>query len=162
MNFQIWIFLKWKRDNVVQSQRRVQLFAAPWSTALQTSLSFTVSQALFKFMSIESVMSSCHLILCNPLPLLPSIYPSIRVFFFFFPMSWLFTPIGQSIRASASALVPPMNIVDWLVGSACSPRDTQKSSQAPQFKNMYSSMLSLVYGWTLTSVHDYRKDHSFD
>ena len=84
------------------------------------------------------------------------------VLFLFLPMSFLFTPIGISIRASASSLVPPMNIVDWLVGSPCSSRDSQKSSQAPQFKNMYSSMLSLVYGWTLTSVHDYRKNHSFD
>ena len=106
----------------------------------------------------------CHPAISSSAILFPSCPQSIPAsgFFFFFPMSWLFTPIGQSIRASASALVPPMNIVDWLVGSACSPRDTQKSSQAPQFKNMYSSMLSLVYGWTLTSVHDYRKDHSFD
>ena len=56
------------------------LFATPWTTARQASLSFTVSQGLFKLMSIESVMPSNHLILCRPLLLLPSILPSIRVF----------------------------------------------------------------------------------
>ena len=57
----------------------VQLFATPWIAARQASLSFTVSQSLLKFMSIESVMLSNHLIICRPL-LLPSIFPSIRVF----------------------------------------------------------------------------------
>ena len=57
----------------------VQLFAAPWTAALQASLSLTISQSLPKFMSIELVMLSNHLILCCPL-LLPSIFPSIRVF----------------------------------------------------------------------------------
>ena len=57
----------------------VQLFATPWTAAHQASLSFTVSQSLLKFMSIESVMLSNHLIICRPL-LLPSIFPSIRVF----------------------------------------------------------------------------------
>ena len=52
----------------------------PWTAACQASLSFTISQTLLKFMSIESVMPSNHLILCNPLFLLPSIFPSIRVF----------------------------------------------------------------------------------
>ena len=54
--------------------------ATPWTAAHQASLSFTISQSLLKFMSIESVMPSNHLILCHPLLLLPSISPSIRVF----------------------------------------------------------------------------------
>ena len=57
----------------------VQLFATPWTAAWQASLSFTVSLSLLTLMSIESVMPSNHLILCHPL-LLPSIFPSIRVF----------------------------------------------------------------------------------
>ena len=65
---------------VVQSLSRVQLFATPWTAAHQASLSFTVFQSLLKFMSIESVMPSSHLILCLPLFLLPSVFPSIRVF----------------------------------------------------------------------------------
>ena len=64
----------------VQSLSRVQLFVTPWTAARQASLSITNSQSLFKLMSIESVMPSNHLILCCPLLLLPSIFPSIRVF----------------------------------------------------------------------------------
>ena len=64
----------------VQSLSRVLLFATPWTAALQASLSFTDSRSLLKLMSIESVMPSSHLILCHPLLLLPSIFPSIRVF----------------------------------------------------------------------------------
>ena len=64
----------------VQSLNRVWLFVTPWTAACQASLSITNSQSLFKLMSIESVMPSNHLILCQPLLLLPSIFPSIRVF----------------------------------------------------------------------------------
>ena len=64
----------------VQLLSRVQLFATPWTTARQASLSITNSQGLLKLMSTESVMPSNHLILCRPLLLLPSIFPSIRVF----------------------------------------------------------------------------------
>ena len=65
---------------VVQSLSCVWLFVTPWTAACQTSLSFTISQSLLKFMSIESVMPSIHLILCCLLLLLPSIFLSIRVF----------------------------------------------------------------------------------
>ena len=65
---------------IVQSLSRVQLFVTPWTAAHQASLSFTNSRSLLKLMSIESVMPSNHLILCHPLLLLPSIFPSIRVF----------------------------------------------------------------------------------
>ena len=74
----------------VQSLGPIQLFATPWITARQASLSITNSWSLPKLMSIESVMPSSHLILCRPLLLLPPIPPSIRVFsnesslFFFF------------------------------------------------------------------------------
>ena len=64
----------------VQSLSPVLLFAAPWTAAHQASLSFTIFQSLLKLMSIESVMPSNHCILCHPLLLLPSIFPSIRVF----------------------------------------------------------------------------------
>ena len=64
----------------VQSLSHVRLFATPWITAHQASLSITSSWSLPKLMSIELVMPSSHLILCRPLPLLPSIPPSIRVF----------------------------------------------------------------------------------
>ena len=64
----------------VQLLDRVRLFVTPWAAAQQASLSFTISQTLLKFMSIESVMPSNHLIHCRPLLFLPSNFPSIRVF----------------------------------------------------------------------------------
>ena len=66
--------------NSVQSLSRVQLFATPWTAARQASLSITNSRSSLKLMSIESVMPSNHLSLCRSLLLLPSIFPSIRVF----------------------------------------------------------------------------------
>ena len=59
---------------------RIQLFAASWTATRQASLSITISRSLFKLMSIKSVMPSSHLLLCHPLLLLPSIFPSIKVF----------------------------------------------------------------------------------
>ena len=77
----------------VQLLSRVRLFATPWTAALQASLSFTVSWSLLKLMSIKSVMPSNHLVLCCPLLLLPSTFPSIRVF-----SNQLFASGGQSTR----------------------------------------------------------------
>ena len=84
-----------------------------------------------------------------------------------FPMSQLFASGGQSIGVSASASVLPMNtrtdlLPDGLVGPPCSPRDSQESSPTPQFKSINSSLLSFLYSPTLTSIHDHRKNHSFD
>ena len=69
-----------KAFDCVQSLSHFQLFATPWTAASQASLSFTISQSLLKFMSIESVKPSNHLILCHHLLLPPSIFPSIRAF----------------------------------------------------------------------------------
>ena len=79
--------------------------------AHQASLCITNSRSLVKLTSIELVMSSNHFILCHPLLLLPSIFPSIRVF----QMSQLFASGGQSTGVSASALVLAMNIQDWFL-----------------------------------------------
>ena len=93
---------------VVQSLSRVQLFATPWTAAHQASLSLAISLSLLKLISIESVMPSNHLILCHPLLLLLSIFPSIGVFSdelalcIRWPKYWSFT--------SASGL--PMTIQD--------------------------------------------------
>ena len=70
----------WRVVIVVQSLSCVQLFVTPWIAALQPSIPFIISQSFLKLMSIVSVMPSNHLILCCPLLLLPSIYPSIRIF----------------------------------------------------------------------------------
>ena len=85
-----------------------------------------------------------------------------------FPVSQLFSLGDQSIKVSASASVPPMNIqdwlpkYDWLVWSLCCPRDSQESSPASQFENINYLTLSLLYGPNLTSIHVYWKNHSFD
>ena len=71
---------RWMDEEVSQFSCSVRLFATPWTAAQQASLSITNSWSLFKLMSIESVMSSNHLILCRPLLLPPSIFPRIRVF----------------------------------------------------------------------------------
>ena len=78
----------------VQSLSRVQLFATPWTAACQASLSITNSWSLLKLMSIESVMPSNHLILCRPLLLPPSIFPSITVF----SKSQFFASSGQILE----------------------------------------------------------------
>ena len=93
----------------VQSLSHVRLSVTPWTAACQASLSIANSQNLLKLMSIKLVMPSYHLILCCPLLLLPSIFPSIRVFS---NKSVLYVG-GQSTGASASALLLPMNIKDW-------------------------------------------------
>ena len=92
----------------VQSLNRVRLSATPWTAEPQASLSITNSWSLLKLMSIESVMPSNHLILCHPLLLLASIFPSTRVF----SSESVLCISGQNIGVSASALVLPMNIQD--------------------------------------------------
>ena len=87
----------------------IQLFAARWTAAPQASLSFTIFWSLLKFMLVESVMLSNHLILCRPLFLLPSVFRASESF----PMSRLFPSDAQIIGASASASVLPMNIQAW-------------------------------------------------
>ena len=91
----------------VQSLSRVWLFVTPRTVAHQASLPFTISLSLLRLISIESVMPSNHLILCDPILLLPSVFPASGSF----PMSQLFASSGQSIEASASVL--PMNILGW-------------------------------------------------
>ena len=95
--------------SAVQSLSHVRLFATPWTTAFQASLSFTNSWSLPKLMSIESVMPYIHLILYRSLLLLHSIFPSIRVF----SNESALRISGQSIGVSASTSVPPMNTQDW-------------------------------------------------
>ena len=81
-----------------------------------------------------------------------------------FPMSQLFAWGGQNIGVSALTSFLPKNIQDWspLEWSGCSPRDSQESSPTPQFKSINSSALSLLHSPTLTSIHDYWKNHSLD
>ena len=94
---------------IVQLLSQVWPFVTPWTAAHQASLSFIISWSLLKLMSVESVIPSKHLILCCPLLLLPSIFPSIRIF----PKSWLFASGRQSTGASPSVSSLPMSIQGW-------------------------------------------------
>ena len=110
--------------------------ATPKTAACQASLSITSSQGLLKLMSIESVMPSNHLILCHPLLLLPSIFPSRRVFSkesvlrLRWPNYW-----GFSFNISCSMSIPDWFPLGW---TGCSPSDSQESSPTPQFKSINS------------------------
>ena len=109
------------------------------------------------------MMPSNHLISCCPLHLLPSLFPRIRVFSnesvlcIRLPKYWSFSfKISPSNEPSTDLLQ------DGLIGSPRSPRDSQESSPTPQFKSINSSALSFLYSPTLTSIHDYWKNHSLD
>ena len=137
--------------------------ATPWIAARQASLSMTNSWSLLKLMSIESVMLSSHLILCHPLLFLPPSFPASGSF----PMSQFFTSGGQSIGVQLQHQSFPWTprsdlLQDGLVGSPCSPRDSQESSPTPQFKSINFSALSFLHSPTLTSIHDHWKNHSLD
>ena len=148
---------------VVQSLSHVQLIATPWTAAHQASLSFTISQSLLRLMTIELVMSSNHLILCHSLLLLPSIFPSIRVF-----SSKLVIHIRwQSIGASALVSVIPMNIQFWfhlrltglisLLSKGLSRVFSSTTVGKHQFWGHFS-MVQLLY----PSIYDYWENYSFD
>ena len=144
---------------VVQSLSRVQLFATPWTAAHQVSWSFIISQSLLKLMSVELVVPFNHLILCRPLFLLPSIFPSIRVFsnesalHIRWPKYWSFS---ISPSNEYSGLISFRR--DWL--DLLAVQGTQESSPTPQLKSINSSVLSLFYDPSLTSIHDYWKNNS--
>ena len=99
------------RIAAVQWQSCVWLFGTPWTAPHQASLSFTISWWLLKFMSSELMMPSNQLILCHPLLLLSSIFPSIRVF----SNKSVLPSGGQSIGVSVSTSVLPMNTEDWFL-----------------------------------------------
>ena len=134
----------------------VWLFVSSWTAACQASLSFTIFWSLLKLMSIELVMPSNHLILCCPYFLLSSIFPSIRVFSgesvlrIRWPKYWSFS---ISPSSEYSGLISFR--MDWL--DLLAVQGTQESSPAPQLKSISSSVLCLLYGPALTSVHDYWK-----
>ena len=140
----------------VQALSRVWLFATPWTTARQASLSITNSLSLPKLMSIESVMPSNHLILCHPLILLPSIFPSIRVFSnelalcIRWPKYWNF-----SFKISPSNENPGLISfrMDWLDLLAI--QGTLKRLLQHHSSKACSSVLSFLHSPTLTSIHDY-------
>ena len=129
-----------------------------------STLFITNSWSLLKLMSFMSVMPSSHLILCHPLLLLPAIFPCIRAFSNesvlhirwpkYWSFSFSFSPSNESLGLISFRM--------GLVGSPCSLRNSQESYPTPQFKSINSLVLSFLYSPTLTSIHDYCKNHSLD
>ena len=145
----------------VQSLSCVRLFVTAWTAACQASLSITNSRSLLKLMSFESVMSSNHLILCRPLLLLPSIFPSIRVFsnesvlHIRWSKYWSFSIIPSSEYSGLISL-------GWTGWISLESKGLSRVFSTPQFKSINSLVLSFLYSPTLISIQDYWKNHSFD
>ena len=150
---------------VVQMLSCVWFFATPWAVARQAPPSSIILQSLLEFMSIESVMLSNHLIPCAPFSFCFQSFPALGSF----PVRQLFTSGGQCVgaSASASASVLPKNIQDWfplgLTGwiSLLSKGLWRVFSSTTVWKHQFF-VAQLLYGPTLTSIHDYWKSHSFD
>ena len=151
-------------DYCVQLLSPVQLFVTPWSVACQASLSFTTIWNLFKLMSIELVLLSSYLFLCCPLLLLLSTFPSIRVFSdesvlpIRWPKYWSFSFSISPSNKYSGLISFRMDWVDLLKSKGLS----QESSPVPQFKSINSSVLGFLYSPSLTTIHDYWKNHNFD
>ena len=132
---------------------------------MKASLSIANSQSLPKLMSIEPVMPSNRLILCHPLLLLPPIPPSIRVFSngsvlcIRWPKYWSFSFSISPLNEHPGLIAFRM---DWL--DLLAVQGTLKSflQHHTQFKTVHSSALNFLYSPTLTPIHDYWKNHSFD
>ena len=147
---------------VVESLSCVRLFATPKTITHQGFLFFTISWSLHKLMSIESVMTFNHLILCCPLSACPqSLLASVC-----FPMSWLFASVCQSIRASASASVLPMNSQGWFLLELTGLIFLLSKGLSTVFSNTtvwkHQFFDSQPFIWLNSyTIHDYWKNHSF-
>ena len=135
----------------------------PWISAHQASLSITNSRSSPKLVCVELVMPSNHFILYQPLFLLPSIFPSIRVF----PSESVLHISGQSIGVSASASVLPMNIQEWSPLGWTGWISLQSKGLSRVFSNTIVQKhqffsTHLLYSPTLTSIHDHWENHSLD
>ena len=147
----------------VQSLSRVRLFATPWITACQASLSITISQV-----HSDSCPSSpwCHPAISSsvvPFSSCPQSLPASESF----PMSQLFTWGGQSTGASALASFLPKKFQGWSPSEwtgwiSLQSKGLLRVFPTPQFKSINSSVLSLLHSPTLTSIHDHRKNHSLN
>ena len=133
-----------------------------YGAVCQASLSITNSQSLLKLMSIESVMSSNHLNLYHPFLLPPSISPSISVFSNESDLRIRWAKYGSFTLAIFT--FQRIFSTDFLYNGLveCSERNSQEFYPTSWFKNINSPVLSFLYNLTLTSIHDYWKNHSFD
>ena len=148
---------------VAQLLSRVRVFVTPWTAAHQVLCPPLSSRVCANSCPLSQW---CYLTISSPVTpffACPQSFPGSGSF----PVSQLFASGGQSIGASAPALVLPKNIQDWfslvLTGwISLQSKDSQESSPAPQFESINSWVLSLLYGPTCTSICDYWKNHSFD
>ena len=144
--FLIWGLTFWVGFNLIQSLSHVRLSSTPWTTTHQASLSITNSQSLIKLMSIESVMPSNHLILCCHLLLLPSIFPSIRVFSnesvlcIRWPKYWSFS-FSNSPSNEYSGLISIR--MDWLISLQSKGLSRVFSNTTVQKHQFFRAQLSL-------------------
>ena len=142
-------------ESVQFSHSVVSDSVTPWTAAHQACLSITNSWSLLKLMTIKLVMPSNHLILCRPLLLLPSIFPSIRVFSsesvlrIRWPKYWSFS-FSISPSNEYSGLISFR--MDWI---SLQSKGFSRISPTPQFKSIISVVFSFLYSPTLTSVHGY-------
>ena len=161
------IHVHWVGDDIQPSHplssvqfSRVPLFVTPWVAARQASLSITISQSSLRLTSIKS---SSHLILSHPLLLLPPIPPSISLFQWVNSSHEVAKVLDFQLQHHSFQRNPRADLLqNGLIGSPCSPKDSQESSPTPQFKSIISSVLSFLHSPTLTSIHDHRKNHSLD
>ena len=137
--------------------------ATPWTTACQALLSFTIPQSLLKLMSMELAMPSNHLVhpLSSTSPLASSLVQH-QSLFQWVSSSHQVTKVLELQHHSFQWIFRVNFLEDGLVGSPCSPGDSQESSPTPQFKSINSSALSFLYGSALTCIHDYWNTHTFD
>ena len=147
----------------VQCLSRVQLFVTPWIPAQQPSLFITNSRSSLRLMSIESVMPSSHLILSCPFSYCPQSFPASESFQWVNSSYEVAKVLEIQLQHHCLQRNPRVDLLqNGLVGSLCSPRDSEESSSTPQFKSINSSALSLLHSQTLTSIHDHWKNHRLD
>ena len=146
----------------VQSLSHVQHFVTPWTAARQTSLSFTISPSLFKFIyRVSGAIQPSHPL--SPLLSLPSIFPSIRVFsnksvlHIRWPKYWNFG-LSISLSNKYSGLISLR--IDWVCSPCC--LGTLKSLLQHHSSEASILVLSFLYSPILTSIHDHWKNHSLD
>ena len=133
-----------------------------WTAACHAPLTFTVSQSLLKFMATELVILYSHLILCLQPSFCLLSFPAWVLF-----QSQFFTSGGQSIGVLALTSVLPINIQEWFPSGwtgwiSLESRGLSRGFSSTIIQSINSSVLRLPYGPTLTYIHDYWKNHSFD
>ena len=146
----------------LQSFSHVWLFVTPWITAHQASLSITNFWSPPKPISVGDAIQPSHP-LSSPSPPAPNPSKHQGLFQWVNSLNEVAKVLEFQLQHQSFQWTPRTDLLeDGLVGSPCNPRGSQEPSPTPQLKSINSSVLSFLYSPTLTSIHDYRKNHSFD